>query len=80
MAMRRLLANAVFEPEEIAVLTAAYDDCVRRLQLNERDDPLNEVLAKRILEAARRGDRDHRALCEEAIRALGGPGSGSTHS
>lgn len=58
MPIRRLLGEAAFEPEAVTVLIAAFDECLRRLQLHDRDDPLTEILAKGIIEAALTGERD----------------------
>jgi hypothetical protein len=47
MAIYRLLQNSAFAPEDIGRLAAAYDDCLRILNLADRSDPLAELLAKK---------------------------------
>ena len=39
--IRRLLENHVFGPDEITVLTAAFEDTLRALRLADRADPRN---------------------------------------
>jgi hypothetical protein len=70
MPIRRLLDNHAFGPDEIKVLTAAFDDALRKLRLADRADPATEVVAKKILELAQRGERDPLRLSEGAIQAL----------
>jgi hypothetical protein len=42
MAIYRLLKNCAFGPEEIKVLTTAYEDALHTLQLADRADPATE--------------------------------------
>ena len=41
--IRRLLENHVFGPEEITVLTTAFEDTLRALHLADRADPATEI-------------------------------------
>ena len=70
VAIYRLLQTLVFEPEDIEKLAMAYEDALRALQLFDRDDPITEIIAKRIIEAARTGERDPAMLCTLAIKDL----------
>jgi hypothetical protein len=60
-----LLKFSAFQPEEITCMTPAYEDALRMLQLADRQDPIRELVAKKIIEAAQLGDlareQDHRA-------------------
>jgi hypothetical protein len=49
------LRDAVFEPEIIQVMAGAYEELLGELELADRDDPLAEVIAKEVIEAARLG-------------------------
>ena len=69
MAIYRLLKNRAFGPDEIKVLTAAYEEALRTLRL-ARSDPTTEIVAKKIIELAQRGERDPVRLRECAIRSL----------
>jgi hypothetical protein len=71
VAIKRLLEDeAAFRPEEAAVLVAAYDDCIGRLNLRDSDDRLTQLLAMTIIRAARSGERNPSELCQKALQAL----------
>ena len=53
--------EAAFDPETIAVLSAALD---------EAWDRLREVVARRIIDMAQRGIRDQKELADGAVRFL----------
>ena len=67
MAIYRLLQFSAFEPDQIACMRAAYEDALAALKLNDRQDPLTELVAKKIIEAAQ-GECDPDRLCETALR------------
>jgi hypothetical protein len=69
MAIYRLLNNRAFGPDEIRVLSTAYEETLRTLRL-DRSDPATEIIAKKIIEFAQRGERDPVRLRERAIRSL----------
>ncbi len=68
--IRRLLENHVFGPDEITVLTTAFEDTLRTLRLADRADPATEIIAKKIIELAQQGERDPVRLRERAIQFL----------
>jgi hypothetical protein len=70
MAIYRLLKNRAFGPDEIKVLTTAYEEALRTLRLKDRADPATEMIAKKIIELAQRGERDPARLREHALRCL----------
>lgn len=70
MAIYRLLKNLALGPDDIKVLTAAYEEALRALGLKDRADPATEMIAKKIIELAQRGERDPVRLREYAIRGL----------
>ena len=70
MAIYRLLKNRAFGPDGIKVLTTAYEDALRALRLTNRSDPATEIIAKKIIELAQRGERDPVRLRERAIQGL----------
>ena len=73
MPINRLLEGGVFGPEDIKVLNEAYESALRDLHLVDRNDPLTELVAKKVIEA-RRGDiRDPAQISKLAIKALGLP-------
>ena len=68
--MDRLLDNASFDPAAVTALRNAYEGVCAALQLADRTDPLTEVVAKRIIEHARRGERDPSRLCAVVLKEL----------
>jgi hypothetical protein len=73
MAIYRLLQNSPFAPEDIAPLVAAYEHCLRALNLSNRSDPITERLAKKIIELAQTGIRDSDRLGRLALEEIGTP-------
>jgi hypothetical protein len=69
MPITRLLErdHHAFGPEEIKVLTTAFEDALRTLGLADRTDPATNIVAQRIIELARLGERDPARLYEYAI-------------
>jgi hypothetical protein len=68
--IRRLLEHHVFGPDEIRILTTAFEDTLRTLRLVDRADPATEIIARRIIELAQQGERDPDRLRERAIQSL----------
>ena len=65
---------AVFNPDEVRVLTAAFDKAWQLIEASgakfESDahaESVREVLAKHIIEAAKQGERDPQRLIEAAL-------------
>ena len=65
MAIYRLLQKSAFGPDDIERLATAYES-----ELNDREDPITEIIARRIIEAAQTGLRDPDSLCATAIKDL----------
>jgi hypothetical protein len=71
MAIYRLLKTLPMGPEEIAVLTDAYEHTLRKLNLVERSDPITQLIAKKIIEIHQRGERNPQKLSELTMKELG---------
>ena len=71
MSIHQLFQNTAFGPEEITVLVAAYERTLKKLGVVERGDPLTEMIAKKIIEIAQRGERDPEQLTALAMSELG---------
>jgi hypothetical protein len=71
MAIYRLLKFAAFDPEMIASMTAAYEGALRVLRLADRQDPITELVARKIIQVARSGGRDPTQIREQALKELG---------
>ena len=70
MTIHRLIQNLAFNQDDIERLAAAYDEALQALHISDRDDPINEVIAQRIIEGPRAGVRDPKALCKMAVKDL----------
>jgi hypothetical protein len=69
MPLTRLLQDAAFGPDEIAVMVAAFEDALRDLKLANRADPAAEIVARKIIELAKQGERDPVRLRERVVQA-----------
>jgi hypothetical protein len=70
MPINRLLENEAFGPEDIEVLVKAFEDTLSALGVLRRDDLLAELVAKKIIESARTGERDPIRLRDCALNLL----------
>jgi hypothetical protein len=73
MTIHRLLENEAFGPDEIEVLTTAFEQALRALGLSDRSDSATEIVARRIIEFAQRGERDPGRLQQRAVQSLSEP-------
>ena len=71
IAIYRLIANGSFGPDEIEVMTAAYEGALIDLRLPDRDDPITEIIARSIVNVTATGERNPVLIRERAINALG---------
>jgi hypothetical protein len=70
-------ADGVFYPEEVEILVAAFDDAWAKLQATGAPFVgegyvlgAREILARRIIMAAKRGERNPRQLTDDALLYL----------
>lgn len=73
MPITRLLQEASFNPDEIRRLTAAFDAALELLQLKHRADPLCDLIAAKVIQVYRTGERDPSRICARALTELGVP-------
>jgi hypothetical protein len=52
-------------------MMAAYEDALRVLRLADRQDPLTELVAKKIIEVAQHGESDPIRIRTRALEELG---------
>jgi hypothetical protein len=68
--------STIFSPEDVSILVAAFDEACKSVLVNLSDqqesDPehAREILAKRIIQLAGRGERNQARLCREALNSL----------
>jgi hypothetical protein len=70
MLISRIRHGAVFNPEAVKALAAAFDGACAALNVIDRTDPRATIVAKKIIEHARRGERDPIRLREAALSEL----------
>jgi len=62
--------GAVFGPEDLAAITAAFEATLKRLKVDDRKAAMAFLIAKTTLQIAKDGERDPERLCERVIRAM----------
>lgn len=71
MPIYRLLQNVPMGPEDIRRLTSAYEKALQTIGLVDRNDPIAEVVVKKIIEIGQTGVRDPADISAQAIKDLG---------
>jgi hypothetical protein len=67
----RLLEGHAFDPEAVAVMTTAYEDACRALNLTDkRSDPLTQILAQKIIEIAKTGVHDSAEILKIVLKQM----------
>jgi hypothetical protein len=69
--------SGCFDPAGIECLTAAYQDACTELHVTVADRVLKEIVAKKIISHALRGERDPILLRDAVVAELRRPVSGS---
>jgi hypothetical protein len=77
MAIIPLLAQSAFEPEMIETLVAVFETAWRKVEQSGSklaspayERAAQEIIAKRIIEMAQRGERDPNELANDAVAYL----------
>jgi len=63
--------TAEFSPEAMKSMSEAYENACRSIHDWGQPVIMREVIARRIIQLARTGDRDPDQLCERALKSLG---------
>ena len=63
--------TAAFDPDMTLIMGEAFDRACRDLHDVGQPDLVKEVIASRIIDAARDGERDPARLCRLALNSLG---------
>jgi hypothetical protein len=69
----RLIQECSLNPDEVSHLVLAYEAALELLRPKDRTDAVKEVVAKKIFEIARSGERDAPKICARALIELGLP-------
>jgi hypothetical protein len=73
MAIYKLIANGSFGPDEIKVMSEAYEGSLIDVGILNREDPITELIAKSIVNVTATGERDPKKVMERALNALSMP-------
>src|SRR5207244_9688033 len=71
MAIYRILKYSPMAPEQITLLSEAYELTLRALSLVDRNDPITEIIARKIIDIGQTGVRDSAKISMLAIKELG---------
>jgi hypothetical protein len=71
MPITRLLIDSNFTPEQRHVLELAFNVTLRKFNLVDRNDPICEIIARKIIEIGTNGVTNAVAMSEIAFRQLG---------
>jgi hypothetical protein len=71
MAIYKFIANNSFGPDEIKVMSEAYEGSLIDVGILNREDPITELIAKSIVNVTATGERDPKKVMERALNALG---------
>ena len=71
------LQDDAFDPDELQAMSIALEEVCRTLQVNG-DQRARETMAVRIIELARRGERDPERLRDRVLREAGATPAGGT--
>lgn len=70
MSIYEILKGGVFEPKHIEAMGQAFDAVCSGLELSNRDDPLRDLVARKVIECAQRGEHDPERLARIVLSAL----------
>jgi hypothetical protein len=70
MPITQFLDGFKFDPEAKRVMGVAFEMTRAALRLTDRDDPVIAIVAKKIIELAKEGERNPDLLCEWALNDL----------
>ena len=70
MPINRFLEKGKLQPEQVERLNKAFEIALFSLRV-DRNDPMVDILAKKIIEVVTEGIHDPREIADSAIRQLG---------
>jgi hypothetical protein len=68
MPIRRLLADGDFTAEQRHVLELAFDNILSKLSLVDRNDPLCELIARKVVDVGKDGYDNAVVITEAVVR------------
>ena len=75
MPIRMFLKNDLaFTPEDAKILVQTFEDTLKALGLTEREDPATLLVAEKVIEAAKGGERDPERLRASVLASVSARG------
>jgi hypothetical protein len=71
MPINRFLDKTRLTPEQIELLNVAFNQALRALHSVDRDDPICETVARKVIELVVHGMRDPQEITESVVKLLG---------
>lgn len=65
-----VIADAGLESDAVIAVLVAFERVREALGLADRTDPLTMIVANKLIELAKAGERDPQRLCELTLRAI----------
>lgn len=66
-----MFRQAFTDPAVISLMGVAFERACRSLHDTGQPEIVRELLAERIIQLAREGERDPKELCDKALKAFG---------
>jgi hypothetical protein len=73
--LKFLRPNEAFDPEAVEAIGKAYDMALAALQDSRQPDVVREVIARRIIRSAQKGELNPAKLCAVALSAFNPDGA-----
>ncbi|MCC8941671.1 hypothetical protein H8A99_35905 [Bradyrhizobium sp. Arg68] len=73
MPINRLLKQGKINPDEVERLNHAFTFTLKRLHLVDRDDPICEIVARKVIEIDRAGTHDPQEIAVQVAKEFGIP-------
>jgi len=70
MPINRLIDASQLTPEEIERLRTAFDSALRKLRLVDRNDPICEIVARKVIQLGADGTRNAQEIATLAAKEL----------
>jgi hypothetical protein len=67
MPIRQMFGNLTFEPADIEAMSRALEAACVALRLSKREEPLRQIVARKVIECAATGERDPGVLCRMVV-------------
>ena len=71
MPINRLLRGSKLDPDKVELLNRAFDLALRSLGLVDRNDPITELVAEKVIEVHELGVNDPEEIADVAVKRIG---------